>query len=135
MALEEHPESFFERFERVAVEIDVLPVPYGYPLLELAVPGGILPVFDRGAPPIAPGRHRVLIHGVVREHRPSRDPAAIHPLAGGAVRLTGAVREDLGDGFFHVESVVPVLLRVAAPLSPGERYAFDLAPPLMGFRP
>lgn len=135
MALEEHPEAFFERFERAAFEAEVLPAPYGHPLLELAVGGGILPVFDRGAPPLEAGRHRVLVHGVVREHRPSADAAAIHPLAGGATRLVGFVREDLGNGFLLVESTIPVVLWSPAPLSLGERYVFDLAPPLMGFRP
>ena len=135
MALEEHPEAFFERFEAVAGTFEVLPVPYGYPLLELVTPEGVLPVFDRGAPPIEGGRFRVLIHGVVLSFEPRKEPAYVRPLPTGRTRLSGAVEADLGEGFFHVAATVPVLVHAPEALKVGERYVFDLAPPLMGFRP
>jgi len=135
MVLEEHPDAFFERFAQVAFETTILPSPYGYPLLELEIPGGLLPVFDQGPPPVETQTQRILVHGVAREYRNANEASYLHVFPGGHAKLSGFIQEALGDGFYHVASVIPVLVWVGAELEPGSRYVFDLAPPLLGYRP
>ncbi len=135
MALEEHPEGFYERFRDCAVRLTVLPAPDGHPLLELAGPEGLLYAFDRGAPPVPPGEQDVLLHGVARAFEPYRGPAYLRPLAGGGYRAAGQVQKDLGSGFYCFDAGVRLLIHAAADWRVGDELEVELAPPLMGFRP
>jgi len=135
VALEDSPELFLERFAEAAFEAEVLPAPMGHPLLELALPGGLLYAFDRGAPPAPRGRTRLLLHGVARSLGPEPGPPAAEMRPGGGYRLRGAVTRSFGEGFFLLECLAPVLVFSPAPLKLGRSLAIELAPPLMGFRP
>ena len=135
MALEDSPELFFERFAEAAFEAEVLPAPMGYSLLPLALPGGLLFAFDRGAPPAPHGRVTLLLHGVARRHAPEEGPPAAEPLPGGGYRLRGEVTRAFGEGFYLLGSLAPALIYAPVPLELGRRVAVELAPPLMGFRP
>ena len=135
MALEDSPERFFERFAEAAFEAEVLPAPMGHPLLEVAVPGGLLYAFDRGAPPAPHGPVRLLLHGVARSLGPEPGPPAAELRPGGGYRLRGTVTRAFGEGIFLLESLAPVLVYAPAPLELGRPLGLELAPPLMGFRP
>ncbi len=135
MALEDSPELFFERFAEAAFEAEVLPAPVGHPLLTLALPGGLLFAFDRGAPPAPHGRVTLLLHGVARHHAPEEGPPTAKRLSGGGYFLRGEVTRAFGEGFYLLESLAPILVYAEAPLELGQQIAVELAPPLMGFRP
>jgi len=135
VALEDSPELFYERFVEAAFEAEVLPVPTGYPVLELALPGGLLFAFDRGAPPAPRGRVRLLLHAVARRHAPEEGPPMAEPIPGGGYRIRGKVIREFGEGFYLVESLAPILIYTPTPLALGRRFGIELEPPLMGFRP
>ena len=133
MSLEDSPEAFFERFKEAAFVAEVLPVPWGWPLVEVETPLGPLRAMDRGAPPLKPGNHTLLLHGVVAEISAEKaEGEFFKELKEGAYLFAGPVRE-LQPGFYLMRSVVPVLLYSETPLPASP--AVVTHPPLMGFRP
>ncbi|MER3603763.1 MAG: hypothetical protein C4298_08540 [Thermus sp.] len=74
-AIEESPETFFDRFRALAVEAHLYPAPWGFPLLlAKATPSQrgpsealFLYALDRGPPPAPTGRVQALFHGLVQE--------------------------------------------------------------------
>ena len=137
LGLEDSPEQFVERFREALFEAELLPTPMGYPLLEIALPGGVLYAFDRGAPPTPRGKTPLLLHGVVLKAHLEEAEASPQAelLAGGRYRLRGRVVRSLDGGFLLFESVAPVVLYAPGRLEANRRYTVELAPPLMGFRP
>ncbi|WP_038047331.1 hypothetical protein [Thermus caliditerrae] len=128
--LEENPEAFYARFQAHALHAHLFPEPWGSPVLEVLVQGHILYAFDRGAPPAPTGPVRILLHGVAREVKPlEREPFVERQ--GSAYRLGGPFHP-LGEGFYLLESPVPVVVHADQPLP--ERAEVLLWPPLMLFR-
>jgi hypothetical protein len=128
--LEESPESFFARFQAHALEAHLLPEPWGSPLLEVLAAGQVVWAFDRGAPPAPTGRVRVLLHGVVREARPWAGEPFLER-EGASYRLGGRATP-LGEGFYLLETTLPVVVHAETSLPEG--VAVLLWPPLMLFR-
>ncbi len=134
MVLEESPDTFFERFSQYATQLDLLPVPEGWPLLEAHTPLGLIFLFDRGTPPAPLGPTDVLVHGVVREVRPAEGKPRLTPRTGGAYTISGRVIGEPAPGFFLFDAGFPILLASQTPLEPETRIEVDLEPPLMAFR-
>ncbi len=100
-AIEESPEEFLRRFLEHRLEVDLLPEPWGSPLLEALTPLGPLYAFDRGAPPAPVGPTPVLLHGVAEWVRPLEGEAYLKRVRD-RYRLGGEARE-LGEGFYLLE--------------------------------
>ena len=135
MVLEESPEEFFERFREAAFEAEFLPVPEGYPVLELPVGPHLLAVFDRGPIAERPRRGPLLLHGVAEEAVPETGTAALRPLKGGGLLARGRVAKAYGQGFYLFETLVPLLAHAPEPWEENAWLKVRFAPPLMGFRP
>ncbi|MER3451472.1 MAG: hypothetical protein C4300_04915 [Thermus sp.] len=136
-AIEESPETFFDRFRALAVEAHLYPAPWGFPLLlAKATPSQrgpsealFLYALDRGPPPAPTGRVQALFHGLVQEVFPyQRD--LLHR-EGSRYRAAGRIRA-LEEGFYVVEVGLPLLVHSETPLP--EKAELLLFPPLMLFR-
>ncbi|WP_114312129.1 hypothetical protein [Thermus caldifontis] len=129
-AIEESPEAFFARFRAHGVEAYLFPEPWGSPLLEGLARGQVFYAFDRGTPPAPTGPTWVLLHGMVREAKPlGRE--AFWQREGASYRLGGKALP-LGEGFYLLESLLPLVVYAEDPLP--EMAEVLLWPPLMLFR-
>ncbi len=134
MVREESPEAFALRFAEHAVAVELLPVPYGYPLLEALTPVGVLYPFDRGAPPAPTGPVELILHASLASFRYREAPAAVEPLAGGRYRMRGRVLRELEPGFYLLDCDLPMVLASEEPLESGMAVEVISEPPLMAFR-
>ena len=135
MPLEESPETFYQAHPGCRIELRALPVPAGYPLLELETPAGLLRAMDRGVPPAPRGPIEVLLHAVVHRFGPGQGVPELVPLPGGRYRIGGEVRRVLGEGRYCFLGPVPLLLLSEAPLPQGSPLWIESEPPLLAFRP
>ncbi|ADR36291.1 hypothetical protein [Oceanithermus profundus] len=134
MAYEEGPEAFAERFAEYAVAVELLPQPFGYPLLEAVTPVGVLYPFDRGAPPSPSGPVELVLHAVVASFRYRKQPPGVQALAGGRHRLCGRVQREIAPGFYLLDCGLPLVLASDEPLETGMEIEVTAEPPLMAFR-
>ncbi|MBZ9752116.1 hypothetical protein K7W42_14740 [Deinococcus sp. HMF7604] len=113
----------------------------GSPLLEFAVGGRVLYLFDRSGPYAArPGPAHLVVHGVLDPHHTQVLPASSHSeslqvLGVSAVEGQGEVLW-AQRGVLVVQARLPlVLATLNTPISaqPGEWLAFRTLPPLHGF--
>ncbi len=135
MPLEDSPETFFQRFAPCRIELRSLPVPAGYPLLELETPEGLLRAMDRGAPPAPRGPVELVLHAVARRFGPAEGPPAIVALAGGRHRFVGRVQAALEEGWYCFSTAVPLVVYSATPLPPSTLLWVESEPPLFAYRP
>ncbi len=133
MAFEESPDTFYQRFSSYAVPVELLPQPYGYPLLEALTPIGVIYAFDRGAPPTPIGRADVLFAATAASFRYRSGRPQLEQLPGGRARLTGKVRERLGTDAFLFDVGIPLVLNSSEPLEVGAALEVLTAPVLMAF--
>ncbi len=134
MVLEEGPEAFALRFTECAAGVELLPVPFGHPLLEALTPSGVLYPFDRGAPPAPAGPVELILHATLSSFRYLERPAEITALAGGRYRLRGRVLRELEPGFYLFDCGLPLVLACDEPLETGMGVEGTTEPPLMAFR-
>lgn len=134
MAYEESPEVFAERFAEHAVGVELLPQPFGYPLLEAVTPAGVLYPFDRGAPPAPTGQVELVLHATVETFKYRQGTPGVRELPGGRYRLRGRVRRELEPGFYLMDCGVPLVLASEEPLEAGMDIEVTTEPPLMAFR-
>jgi hypothetical protein len=116
------------------VGVELLPQPFGYPLLEAITPAGVLYPFDRGAPPAPTGRVELVLHATVEAFKYRQGPVGVHELPGGRYRLNGRVRSELEPGFYLLDCGLPLVLASDEPLEPGMEIEVTTEPPLMAFR-
>lgn len=135
MGFEEGPETFGERFAQFALAAELLPQPFGYPLLEVVTPVGVLYPFDRGAPPAPTGKVELILHATVASFRYRKQEPRIQPLAGGRYRLSGRIVREVEPHFYLLDCGVPLLLASEEPLETGMAAVIITEPPLMAFRP
>lgn len=131
-SLEDHPDSFFERYAAHAIEAELLPQPTGSPLAEVLTPLGVLLAFDRGLPPAHFGPQKVLLHGVVEAVEYGPVQVGFERKAGGRYELRALVQRGLGQGMYLVDAGVPIV--VSGALEVGQEATLTLSPPLMAFR-
>ncbi len=134
MAYEESPEYFAEHFADHAVNVELLPYPFGYPLLEAITPVGVLYPFDRCAPPAPTGQVELVLHASVESFRYRRHAPGIEELSGGRYRLKGRVQAELEPGFYLMDCGLPLVLASEKPLEEGMDIEVTTEPPLMAFR-
>ncbi|WP_457631116.1 hypothetical protein [Oceanithermus sp.] len=134
MVFEESPEVFWQRYLEHAASVELLPVPYGSPLLEALTPIGPVYAFDRGAPPAPVGRVNVIFAAAVESFRYRSGPARLQPAGGGRTLLAGKILRDLGGGAYLFDAGIPLVLHAAEPLESGAPLEVVAAPPLMLFR-
>lgn len=138
MALEDSPESFWERFSPYAQTWPVSPEPLGSPLLEVLTPWGPLFAFDR-TPTLFSGEEALLIvHGQVERWEPASEAPTVEHLGGGRYKVVGRVEEVLDTQYFVVElnseKNLQIILAAGNLPSPAALIKAYLAPPLMVFR-
>jgi len=134
VAFEDSPEVFWQRYGEHAVAVEMLPVPYGYPLVETLTPQGAVYAFDRGAPPSPIGRLNVLFAAAVESFRYRRLPAGLQSYEGGRALLAGRVVRRLSDDAFLFDAGIPLVINSQDPLEVGATLEVITAPPLMIFR-
>jgi hypothetical protein len=131
-AIEDSPDTFYERFVDHTFEAELLPVHFGSPVLEVLTPHGVLVAFDRGLPPGPNGLHRILLHGELEQVTYSEVQMGFEQQPQGRVLLKAMVVRGLGQGHFLVDLGFPVV--VFGALEPGREANLLLKPPLMAFR-
>lgn len=131
-AVEDSPEAFYERFVDHSFEAELLPVPFGSPVIELLTPHGMLLAFDRGLPPGPSGIQRILLHGEVEQVTYGEVQLGFERQPQGRVLLRAMVVRGLGQGHFLLDLGFPVVVYGA--LEPGREASVLLKPPLMAFR-
>ncbi|WP_457638342.1 hypothetical protein [Oceanithermus sp.] len=134
MAYEESPEDFWRQFSKYAVAVELLPVPYGYPVVEALTPIGAVYAFDRGAPPTPAGRQEALFAAFVDSFRYRRARPGLHPLQGGRTLISGKVLKKFAEDTYLFDSGLPLILSSGEPLEIGAPIELIAAPPLMLFR-
>jgi len=134
MAFEDSPEVFAERFSDHAVGVELLPQPFGYPLLEAVTPVGVLYPFDRGAPPAPSGKVELVLHATVETFRYSNRPPGVREIAGGRYLLSGRVIRQLEPSFYLLDCGIPLVLASEEPLETAKQVEVTTEPPLMAFR-
>jgi len=134
MAFEESPDTFWQRFSANAIPVEMLPVPYGCPLVEIITPIGVVYAFDRGAPPSPVGSVDVLIAATLENYRFHSDKKEIYPLNGGRTKLVGKVLRKLTENAYLFDVGIPIIVNSGEPLEVGSGLEITAAPPLMLFR-
>lgn len=141
MALEDSPESFWERFCNFAQTWPVSPEPLGSPLLEVLTPWGPLFVFDRTLTPFSGEAALLILHGQALDWEPAPATPAIEHLGGGRYQVTGRVAQVLDPQYFVLEvdgekneGNLQIVVAAANSPSPGMQIRAQLASPLMVFR-
>ncbi|WP_297560396.1 hypothetical protein [Meiothermus sp.] len=141
VALEDSPESFWERFSNYAQTWPVSPEPMGSPLLEVLTPWGPLFVFDRTLTPFSGEEALFIVHGQALHWEPTSDAPSVEHLGGGRYKVTGRVEKVLDAHYFVLElddasneKNLQIVLAAANSPSPGMLIKVHLAPPLMVFR-
>ncbi|KIQ55370.1 hypothetical protein [Meiothermus taiwanensis] len=140
-ALEDSPESFWERFAQYAQTWPVSPEPLGSPVLEVLTPWGVLYLFDRGITPFFGGEASLLIHGQVVHWEAASEAPAIEHLGGGRYKVRGRVEALLDNRYFLLglagagqENRLHLVLAGSRLPELGTPIQAHLAPPLMAFR-
>jgi len=138
-ALEDNPETFWEKFSAYAMILAINPEPIGSPVLELLTPLGPILVFDRGLSPISGSTGAFVLHGQIDQWEISQQPFNIEHTGRGKYSLVGQVTEQLEQSFIVVritpEEPAFNLVLAAQELPPvGATVRADLRPPLMAFR-
>ncbi|MDT7920161.1 MAG: hypothetical protein RQ868_06165 [Meiothermus sp.] len=141
-ALEDSPESFWERFSSYAQSWPVSPEPMGSPMLEVLTPWGPLFVFDRALTPFSGEETPLIFHGQVERWEEATEAPTIEPLGGGRYLVRGRVGDVLDAQYFVLQVESPndeknlqMILAAPSPPGPGTPVRAYLAPPLMAFRP
>jgi len=133
-------EGFIDRWRRHAVDGVAFARAEGSPLLEVAVGGAIVQLFERTGPYEAPtGPVRLIVHAVASSWTTGSDEApALSSTSPARLRLAGPVVEVDGP-MVVVDAGVPVVLGLD-PLEPdaprpvvGDRLACEALPPAQAF--
>lgn len=139
MTLETSERDFASRYAEFAAQGTLYPQREGSPLLEFAVGGRVLYLFDRSGPYAArPGVARVVVHGVLdpegTEVRESGEET-LHVLGVSSVEGVGRVVA-VPRGAVVVQARLPLVLASfggVGGVQVGEWLAFRTLPPLHGF--
>ena len=134
MIFEESPDVFWQRFSEYAITGEILPVPYGYPLLEVITTIGAVYAFDRGAPPAPTGFQEVLFAGAVKSFKNNNEPKGMQQIKGGYSILKGKVLRELEDETYLFDVGILIILNSEEPLQVGVSLEVVIEPPLMIFR-
>jgi len=134
MVFEESPESFWGKYAKFAIPVELLPSPYGYALIEALTPLGPIYAFDRGSPPTPVGRHDALFAAHLQKFRIRAAPAGLVMKPKGQLLLSGKIKHQLADGTYLYDIGIPFILNSYERLEPGIGVEVVTAPPLMLFR-
>jgi len=134
VAFEESPDDFWLQFSEFATTVELLPVPYGYPVVEALTSIGAVYAFDRGAPPAPVGRLEVVFAASVDSFRYRNARPGLQPLAGGRTLASGKVLKKLADEAYLFDAGLPLIINSREPLEVGAPIELVAAPPLMLFR-
>ena len=134
MAFEESPEIFWQRFTDFAIPAEIMPVPYGYPLVEALTQIGAVYAFDRGAPPTPVGRLDVLFACSLENFRYRHSRPQLQRMPAGRTMLAGKVLRQLDDYTYLFDVGIPLIINSHEPLEVGASLEVVAAPPLMVFR-
>lgn len=136
--VEESLEAFVQRWRAFAAEARLFARPEGSPLLEAAVHGAILQLFERTNPYLGtPGSAHVVVHPVTdRVQRTDTAEKRLEVPSRGALRARGLVLER-EDPILVVDAGAPLVAAVEETPDPsilaGEWVTFDAAAPIHGF--
>ena len=134
MAFEDSPEVYWQHYGEHAISVEMLPVPYGYPLVEAVTPAGVVYAFDRGAPPAPAGRQDVLFSASVESFRYRQQRPSLRAVEGGRTLLAGKVLRRLSADAYLFDAGLPLVVNSEEPLEEGAALEIVAAPPLMLFR-
>lgn len=139
VTVEESPEAFVSRWRRWAADAEIFARPEGVPLIECAVGGAVIQVFERTGPYLArPGRGRLIVNPTARELSVLGAAEEVHleSLGLSRVAVTGRVLEVHG-GTVIVDAGAPLVVNVtpgaANGLAPGSVVSFESESPVHGF--